>query len=100
HAAKPSRLSLHDALPICEDQDATGCHRLRQGCHGAVQVGFGVQWAEEGVNDVEMFAGKDARQVLGTAALDAHPAVGELGACLSRDRKSTRLNSSHLVISY
>src|SRR5688500_19452692 len=31
--------------------------------------------------------------------LDAHPEVGN-NALLARDRKSTRLNSSHLVISY
>src|SRR5205807_2941273 len=30
----------------------------------------------------------------------AHPAVGDRGGGDARDRKSTRLNSSHLVISY
>ena len=63
-----------------EYQNATSCHRLRQGPHGAVQVGLGVQGTEEGVDQVELLTGKDPREVLGTAAFDPHRAVGEFGA--------------------
>src|SRR5256885_12559375 len=36
----------------------------------------------------------------GAAVPDRRRATGERGAIRNRDRKSTRLNSSHLVISY
>ena len=53
---------------------------MRQGTDGAVQVGLGVQGTEEGVDQIELLPGKDSRHVLGAAAIDAEPAVGELGA--------------------
>src|SRR5205807_10629859 len=88
-------LSLHDALPICEngglvartrtdfEHDMIGCD-LGQLCH----------------------QGHDERLRYGLAAADRKRHVrvcdraGSLGNEQMADRKSTRLSSSHLVISY
>src|SRR5688500_19995924 len=76
HSATPwiYTLSLHDALPIClvvaNEGDLDGGSR-----------GFTI-------------FGRD-----GTVLFDSGNAL-DVGAALMGDRKSTRLNSSHLVISY
>src|SRR5256885_8154311 len=63
-------LSLHDALPICPSRCCTGMD-----CRGA-------GWCPCSTRSVRPCSGSSRRS-----------------AC-SSDRKSTRLNSSHLVISY
>src|SRR5689334_24602587 len=75
-----STLSLHDALPICGDADAPqtiGSNPARvvdRRCPRRIRVG----------------------PVLDDEARDA----GDGGRVAQRDRKSTRLNSSHSSISY
>src|SRR5256885_4467486 len=76
-------LSLHDALPI---------YALGRGAAGARLL------AAEALHPV---AGDDA----GVQRVDVHVVGTDLerhgaGEAAERDRKSTRLNSSHLVISY
>src|SRR5690606_41939873 len=89
-------LSLHDALPIYDDDLASefflGGHALE------------FRLFEQPVFDVEGFLlreGDVGVDGLG-AAHDLDGAVVELGgdAALGLDRKSTRLNSSHVKISY
>src|SRR5256885_10385028 len=62
-------LSLHDALPICDEETKTG--RVQHSCHP-----------------------HHARFV------EAGDLLHRVDHGVERDRKSTRLNSSHLVISY
>src|SRR5256885_14998642 len=71
-------LSLHDALPILllVRQPADGRHEHLSGC-SALGKCLGVA-------------------LFGDRAYD----LTQVGVALARDRKSTRLNSSHLVISY
>src|SRR5438034_7471046 len=79
-SARISTLSLHDALPISVP--------LREFARAAA-------------------AGTDIRPDGGAPRMHGDPAGGRAGAALHppqlptpRDRKSTRLNSSHTVISY
>src|SRR2546426_7177250 len=71
-------LSLHDALPIC-------------------QAAFGGR-----VQDVNRAAETRRSRCSAVAPLDPAPCGmrARRGAAQFQDRKSTRLNSSHLVISY
>src|SRR5205807_3376303 len=87
-APRPLHFSLHDALPICagrsftENLQAAGESPLSQDLEGPQQ--YIDAFALEQVPGVE-----DPRR----------PYFGH-GGTGSSDRKSTRLNSSHLVISY
>src|SRR5688500_20059423 len=83
-------LSLHDALPISHE---------REGSVGQVRRGVGeVRRARE-----QLAGGIVDRDVPWVAA-NHDPAegarVGDGAVAVREDRKSTRLNSSHLVISY
>src|SRR5256885_13068598 len=78
-------LSLHDALPICQIQSASEYEEMKE------------------------FAATAAQQLAALPSTAALPelqrqakALGDLIAAKAdaKDRKSTRLNSSHLVISY
>src|SRR5256885_3416729 len=69
-------LSLHDALPIWEPR-----HRSRRSCSSTTAT-----------------SRRSASCACWASAKAARCAVSPDRAC--RDRKSTRLNSSHLVISY
>src|SRR5256885_7361974 len=75
-------LSLHDALPICECQSCGSCGNLfafwthTQGARGTFTL-----------HRVEPLS-------------PGCPSWSRFATCKQRDRKSTRLNSSHLVISY
>src|SRR5690606_41425372 len=76
-----STLSLHDALPISYSVPGISCGHCKAAIEGELQ---GVAGVESAVVDV------DARTVAVTGDL-SEDAV---------DRKSTRLNSSHVKISY
>src|SRR5205807_3942282 len=83
-----STLSLHDALPICESARELVCIRIRAS-------------SRRRAHDRDFVAGREragvVRQIVPVCR--AHSASGmKWGG--TRDRKSTRLNSSHLVISY
>src|SRR2546426_5779952 len=77
-------LSLHDALPISGDRRQQGVPRRRRGKPDRAGAGVAAS----------------ARRALGlgAGAGEPRPAGGDARRC--GDRKSTRLNSSHLVISY
>src|SRR5207249_10774586 len=86
HATAPtaiSTLSLHDALPICQRprRELVG-HLHRFGHHPHRHL--------HGVLHVQVAQGEDQ----GSHDHRRHPDVSR------RDRKSTRLNSSHVSISY
>src|SRR5256885_11733627 len=76
-------LSLHDALPIWSRDVPAGGARHGDGVHEALT------------------AGAQLLEAFGLGHRSHHLHQGELACieCLA-DRKSTRLNSSHLVISY
>src|SRR5699024_12096150 len=87
-------LSLHDALPICAHNgrmtDATTDRRvLITGAHG----GVGSQLARELAAEYDLV-------LHFRRAEDAPPGTEYRLAELDEDRKSTRLNSSHVSISY
>src|SRR5688500_20404528 len=82
HTAGSSALSLHDALPI-----SRGAAR---GARAAAALGRGGRGDARGGRRGGRRGEPEVRQVDGAAH---HRHFG-------RDRKSTRLNSSHLVISY
>src|SRR5205807_10269010 len=84
-------LSLHDALPIFVLEDQTTVHISDAKAHPSFQNARVVRMT-------------NARTVLGVPMMREEGVIG--GMVLARytvrplDRKSTRLNSSHLVISY
>src|SRR5690606_39967623 len=73
-------LSLHDALPICE---VVGQHAVEP-------------WARGEVGDDR----PDPQRLAGDSDRDAGGASEQIGGIVLEDRKSTRLNSSHVKISY
>src|SRR5690606_41938009 len=84
-------LSLHDALPICTLPNPTptpgrGCNWL------GIIAGFG--------NAVSSLLGSDTRLTLESRAASATPKPVAAQQIPGGDRKSTRLNSSHVKISY
>src|SRR5437867_9100405 len=81
-----STLSLHDALPICDARPAPVAH-VRLDDHRV----------ELGPNDG---AGRTHLEASGLDAVLAHVAHHQPALRPSRDRKSTRLNSSHRTNSY
>src|SRR5207244_13302464 len=99
-SSAPSSLSLHDALPIFR----INMHDLRARCALAAAAGGAdraplLALAERDVKRLERerLAWADALALLLRAGLSA--ARGE-AADVAPDRKSTRLNSSHQIISY
>src|SRR5207247_9354242 len=86
-------LSLHDALPICDEVQHLCGFRIEVGEHAAQKLAQN-QRVHEG-----RFVFRFDRQASRLGRESA--AVGPLGkVCFVRDRKSTRLNSSHEWISY
>src|SRR5256885_6518537 len=86
-------LSLHDALPICTD----GANRyLDHGNYLAYGLGATATWVLGLPHGLAVLHGKTRR---GGLVFDAADLVKD-AAILPQDRKSTRPNSSHLVISY
>src|SRR5690606_40696120 len=91
-----SALSLHDALPIC----ATALRMAEEGCAVAVTDVLESQGA---VFADELTArGLKARfwRLDVSREADVARVMDEVAAHFGRDRKSTRLNSSHVKISY
>src|SRR5262245_16005870 len=89
-------LSLHDALPIC-------CGQWRGSCdHGAARPAVSgatlLRLAPDGGVAGDPRSSRQSQA--GTAADAAARSGGDLPAPEHEDRKSTRLNSSHLGISY
>src|SRR5690606_40594054 len=79
-------LSLHDALPIY----STG-----QACRDGVHCG-----REPGARVGRCVAGQCVPQVREVVLAGGDRAGGDAGQLVAQDRKSTRLNSSHVKISY
>src|SRR5699024_11470620 len=97
-ATQLSTLSLHAALPICMSCAACA-HRIEHKLNKLDGVSASVNYATEravvrGVDDPA-----DALEVIRGAGYDAAVRHGQDDEW-SRDRKSTRLNSSHVSISY
>src|SRR5439155_18078758 len=85
-------LSLHDALPISRTFDV---HRQR-----LAHVGHGGQRGDEqGAGDRQVLAA-DVLALVVEAVLAGDERHAEADRGKDRDRKSTRLNSSHVAISY
>src|SRR5205085_9007352 len=76
-----STLSLHDALPICRDAIPAKQQTDEAGLPGAGEA-----------NNGNVLAGSDCQVHVPQNRVAGHPIL--------RDRKSTRLNSSHSQISY
>src|SRR5690625_4266915 len=91
----PSPLSLHDALPICH-QYPTSADAVTEGAEEQTAEGAG------GETDAVDAEGGDGGHggVVGVLRLGHRLSAGGLRGSLRGDRKSTRLNSSHVAISY
>src|SRR5690606_42054910 len=90
-------LSLHDALPIYELQDQLG------------ELIHGEEWptiripkfvAKAGARVMNAFASEDDPEFIKPWMIDIADDHYEADISKARDRKSTRLNSSHVKISY
>src|SRR5690606_41612263 len=83
-------LSLHDALPIC--------------CEIALWVAYpgrrGHRREQGHIGKVGQRTARVARKVAGVGRLQPHVGAPGPAGMMRRDRKSTRLNSSHVKISY
>src|SRR5690606_40456469 len=92
-------LSLHDALPILGRKSTNGFDRAR---HVLAQEAARII-VEQGIQDYRAAKIKAAER-LGMSARGVLPGNSEIeravGEHLQLDRKSTRLNSSHVKISY
>src|SRR5207253_10520830 len=87
-ASETYTLSLHDALPI-------SAHFLI-GTEGEVHAPLGAEvLADQGLHGLE-----HPEEVVFVVERPAAPHVAVRNAPAERDRKSTRLNSSHVAISY
>src|SRR5690606_41787715 len=92
-------VSLHDALPICKVAGIGGLERrIGQTLAGAVG-------GDEVLQHVQAFAEAGENRVLddfvsGDLLLGLGHEAAHAGKLLDLDRKSTRLNSSHVKISY
>src|SRR5207253_11384937 len=80
-------LSLHDALPIFR-RSAPQCDRETR--HRGIEHRLQQDGGEDEPHDRDE----------GEHAPEVHEAVGVASQSTQRDRKSTRLNSSHVAISY
>src|SRR5205807_10119711 len=92
-------LSLHDALPICRLADGARLRaegRAGERAERAVVDGEGDLRGHVGAVGGERLE----RELRAVRRVDVDHRVGREDRQRSADRKSTRLNSSHLVISY
>src|SRR5690606_42092123 len=85
-SAAASPLSLHDALPISMGEDSRG-RRSAQSAMYRIAEAF-VRW----IAPILAFTADEMWQHM--------PEATDTGARPDKDRKSTRLNSSHVKISY
>src|SRR3989454_7032539 len=103
-------LSLHDALPICNlpsrsesaTAEARRLHSLLTATCLRRSVGDGRRIGPGSVG-MPYSRRRERRSGASTAGASAHPGSTPprpQAALINSDRKSTRLNSSHLVISY
>src|SRR5205814_9159180 len=93
-----STLSLHDALPIYGSRDRAVRVRLRG---RAESMAENQPRGDEGdIRAVFHGASGRVRTCAGPRSCRKIPPIGMTGHCGIADRKSTRLNSSHLGISY
>src|SRR5690606_41306855 len=95
--ADPSPLPLHDALPIFAH-----CHRRRYPPRTDVfRPGDPAGTMYYVINgSVSIIAEEDDDRELVLGYFGGGEFVGEMGLFIQSDRKSTRLNSSHVKISY
>src|SRR5205807_4251925 len=92
-------LSLHDALPI--STSATGGYAFDRVSPGRYQLSFTLlNFASLARHDVNVDAQPVRVDVVLRLSLSADVTVTGKRTFTRQDRKSTRLNSSHLVISY
>src|SRR5690606_41499967 len=93
--AWPSTLSLHDALPIFDGGDGFSCLRAIRATGlrhiGATAAALPANCSRGGADQID--SREAVLDVIGDTDHDA-------GLAVFRDRKSTRLNSSHVKISY
>src|SRR5690606_41945403 len=91
-------LSLHDALPICASYDSTTLHpaRIRR-THNNAPSPRREYYAKESESKAEP---ERAAVVHGCHLVSWEPRYERGRNGYNRDRKSTRLNSSHVKISY
>src|SRR5207249_10096534 len=94
---RTSTLSLHDALPICvRPRQELLAERERIRGEGAHDLAVGTRSRDRVVDH-----GDDAAPALpGALGHELLDPIGESRHGGGRDRKSTRLNSSHVSISY
>src|SRR5437773_2006923 len=90
-----STLSLHDALPIYEDDAGSILLALDE----QVPHPRGAD-ADEHLDEVRARDGKEGHARLAGDGPGEERLPGARGADQQQDRKSTRLNSSHITISY
>src|SRR5207249_8083043 len=86
-----STLSLHDALPICPALRLVGQSEV-----GAMAGMMGLMTMTVGLAAAAGNAGDRTR----AEVTELGDLADQLGALVLQDRKSTRLNSSHVSISY
>src|SRR5207253_9725368 len=91
-------LSLHDALPILRENLAFGLNGKGDQEVKKVAEMLGIGHLLDRF-PAELSGGEQQRVALGPAIV-RRPAALLLAEPLSRDRKSTRLNSGHVAISY
>src|SRR5207253_11282777 len=91
-------LSLHDALPIFDHLHAGTAVGKLEGDPLTVQGYYNV--CRESINEVDLPRGLFYRQEWGGVRKVMPVASGGIHAGQMQDRKSTRLNSSHVAISY
>src|SRR5205807_4255276 len=94
-----STLSLHDALPISTAAAANtpSAQTLSSPQGLAVDPAYNLYVADSGANRVLTYPNTNMAP---PAGLPASIVLGQTTFDVGADRKSTRLNSSHLVISY
>src|SRR5207244_13204959 len=88
-----STLSLHDALPISVE-------RSLEGCDGVVHAAAVFTLDRRRDDEITATNVRATELVLGTARRLRLDPIVHVSSVSALDRKSTRLNSSHQIISY
>src|SRR5690606_41496547 len=92
-------LSLHDALPICAGAWQRR-YRFRRSCSWLVSLAQSL--AQGGDDKVKVLSNPSELSAFGDSRFKGllHSSMVRAAQHLQQDRKSTRLNSSHVKISY